>query len=445
MIFYIESLGCARNGIDSDVMAGRLEASGHRFTEDPALAEVIVVNTCGFIEPACDESVDTILEMAGYKTHGRAKRLIVTGCLAERYKDGDLVGSLPEVDAFAGTGAGDRIVGIVESDAGEPAGEPVALFPDPAKRAFQGHPLPRRSFRNAPGTACLKVSEGCSRKCTYCIIPKLRGRQRSRPLADIAQEAETLAAAGARELILTAENTTDYGADLDDSTGLSHVLQAVSARAPDVWIRLLYAHPASFSDAVIHTISETPSICPYFDIPVQHAAPGILKRMGRPGSTDDLYALFDRIRRKDPSAALRTTILTGFPGETDADFNALMTFIETVKFDHLGVFVYSDAADLKSHTFDNHVPADLAQERHDRIMEKQARISYDINRKHVGKQYRVLVEEMPEEGLYLGRTRFQAPEVDGVTFIYAAALEIGSFVDVKITEAYEYDIAGNAA
>ncbi|MCD4744263.1 MAG: 30S ribosomal protein S12 methylthiotransferase RimO [Desulfobacteraceae bacterium] len=446
MKIYIESLGCVRNSVDSEVMAGHLEKADHAIVDDPSLADVIVVNTCGFISAASEEAVDVILAMAQLKKTGKLKRLIVTGCLAERYKNDNLDSIMPEVDAFLGTGAVNRIVNAVE----DRSLEILALFPDPGgKKQIQGFPLPRKFKSITP--AYIKISEGCKRKCTYCIIPKLRGTQRSRPVDEILTEVEEFIVKGSKEIALVAENTTDYGLDLKESANLENVLDKVAEKVKQLseasilsspWVRLLYTYPSTLSKEIIDTIIKSPDICSYFDVPVQHASSKILKRMGRGYLKDDLYELFRLIRIQDPNAALRTTIITGFPGESEEDFNDLLRFVEDIKFDHLGVFTYSDSDDLKSHAFDNHVPQDIADKRHDIIMEKQAQISYNINLKHIGKIFKVLVEEKFDKGVYLGRTWFQAPEVDGLTFIYGFDLEIGAFVDVKITESYEYDIAG---
>ena len=446
---YIESLGCVRNSVDSEVMAGHLEAAGHTIVEDPASASVIIVNTCGFISAASEEAVDVILSMAEYKKE-KLDRLIVTGCLVQRYKDDNLLDSMPEVDAFLGIGAVNSIVNAVE----DKSADVLAIFPDPgSKKQVQGFsPLPRKFSSLTPGY--IKVSEGCNQKCTYCIIPKLRGHQRSRPVNEILDEVAEYVNRGSKEIALVAESTTDYGLDLEENIGLENVLsniaQTVRGKSAQLaieppWIRLLYTYPSTLSEKIIDIVIDSPEICSYFDVPVQHASSGILKRMGRGYVKEDLYDLFKYIRVKDPLAALRTTIITGFPGETEEDFNNLLQFIEHVQFDHLGVFAYSDSDDLKSHMLDNHVPEDIAAKRHDIIMEKQAQISYNINQKHIGSTYSVLVEEKSDTGVYLGRSRFQAPEVDGLTFIYGFNLESGSYVDVKITEAYEYDIAGEIA
>ncbi len=441
-IIYIESLGCVRNNIDSEVMAGLLERAGHSIIDDPSKASVIVVNTCGFISAASEEAVDIILAMAEYKKE-QLKRLVVTGCLVERYKNDDLASTMPEVDAFLGTGAVDKIVNAVE----DRVSKIFTSYPDPDEQKLHKPALPRKFSSLTP--AYIKVSVGCNRKCTYCIIPRLRGTQKSRIADDILLEVEQFFARGSKEIALVAENTTDYGLDLKENFGLETLLKKIEEKAQiaapakqSVWVRLLYAYPSTLSKSIISTVLNSDIICSYFDIPVQHASSKILKRMGRRYSKRDLYDLFGFIRKKDPGAALRTTIITGFPGESEDDFNDLLGFIEDVKFDHLGVFIYSDSGDLKSHGLDNHVPHDIAVKRHDIIMEKQAQISHEINLNHVGKTYKVLVEEKSDDGVYLGRTQFQAPEVDGLTFIYGFDLEINTFIDVNITESYEYDIAG---
>jgi ribosomal protein S12 methylthiotransferase len=462
MRIFLESLGCSRNQVDSEIMLGKLLARGHTIAEDPSLAEVIIVNTCGFISTALDEAVDVILEMAEYKKTGACRRLIAAGCLAQRYKDDpDLSSTLPEVDAFLGTAACDNIVEAVENK----DIHPMTLFPEPKQRPFYNFSEKRALLNHY--YAYVKVSEGCNRKCTYCIIPKLRGTQRSKPLQDIVRECGDLVQRGVKEVILTAENTTDYGLSYDqnrdqdknraagisdkikDGKDFNQVIKQVAktlehnnADSHPAWIRFLYAHPETLTESLIHTVTNHPNICSYYDVPIQHASPKILKKMGRYYKPEELYTLFETIRRIDPTAALRTTLIVGFPGETQADFDILMQFVKDIRFDHLGVFVYSDSDDIKSYTFKDKVPHNTAQICHDQIMEAQNKISLSINEGHIGKIYDVLVEENPEPGLYIGRTMFQAPEVDGVTFIYAEGLETACFVKVKINDAFEYDIAG---
>ncbi len=443
MIIFLETLGCSRNQVDSEIMLGKLVTAGHVITHDPQLAQVIIVNTCGFISTASDEAVDVLLEMAKLKKTGRCEKLIATGCLSQRYKEDDnLLSALPEVDAFLGTAAIDRIVEAVESE----DKNPLTLFPDPVKRPFQD--LTEQRQLTTAFLAYIKVSEGCNRKCTYCIIPSLRGTQRSRPVADICQEAKTLVQKGVKEILLTAENTTDYGQDFQDGNGFETVL-ATLAKALEKkqalakpWIRFLYTHPKTLTASIIKTVKNHKNICSYYDVPIQHASSAILKKMGRPYTRQDLYTLFSTIRKIDPDAALRTTLIVGFPGESEKDFDQLMDFIKDIRFDHLGVFTYSDSEDLKSHHLKNHVPTEIAEKRHDMLMAAQAKISKSKNENYVDKIFKVLVEENPEPGVYIGRTKFQAPEVDGVTFIYAHGLEIGTFVKVRITDAFEYDIAG---
>ncbi|MCD4720562.1 MAG: 30S ribosomal protein S12 methylthiotransferase RimO [Desulfobacula sp.] len=449
MIVFLENLGCSRNQVDSEIMLGKLLGAGHTITHDPCLARVIIVNTCGFISTASDEAVDVILEMAKFKETGKCKKLIAAGCLSQRYKDDkNLISTLPEVDAFLGTGACEQIVEVVENE----ETKTLTLFPDPNKRPFQNlSDLPDFSGQRELITdhfAYIKVSEGCSRKCTYCIIPQLRGTQRSRPKDDICKEARDLVCRGVNEIILTAENTTDYGQDFQGKAGFENVLTSL-ADALDrdqvkehAWIRFLYTHPNSLTEPVIAAVKEHKNICSYYDVPIQHASSNILKKMGRLYTNEDLYALFKTIRKIDPDAALRTTLIVGFPGESEEDFNILMKLIKDIRFDQLGVFIYSDSDDLKSHLLKNHVPYELAEKRHDTIMAAQAKISKTLNERLLGKTFEVLVEENPEQGVYLGRTMFQAPEVDGVTFIYANGLEIGTFVNVRITQGFEYDIAG---
>ena len=439
MIIFLETLGCSRNQVDSEIMLGKLVAAGHRTTNDPLSAQVIIVNTCGFISTASDEAVDVILGMAKFKETGICKKLIVTGCLTQRYKDDDsLVSTLPEVDVFLGTCACEQIVEAVENK----EIKTLTLFPDPNKRAFQ-NPLEQRKLIT-DFYAYIKVSEGCNRKCTYCIIPKLRGIQRSRPKDDICKEAKILISKGVKEIILTAENTTDYGTDFNDETGFEHVLKSLAEtlNREHVWIRFLYTHPKTLREPVIKAVKNYKNICSYYDVPIQHASSNILKKMGRPYTSEDLYLLFKTIRKIDPQASLRTTLIVGFPGESEKDFELLMKFMKDIRFDHLGVFIYSDSEDLKSHLIKSHVPQEIAEKRHDMIMAAQAKISETLNEKYVGTTHEVLVEENPEQGVYIGRTMFQAPDVDGVTFIYSDGLEIGTFINVRITDAFEYDIAG---
>lgn len=419
-------------------MLGRLTAAGWRIVADPAAADAIVVNTCSFIRPAMDESIDTILELAEFKRRGRCRRLVVAGCLPERFRQ-EIVAALPEVDAFLGTGAFDRVVAAVT---GSGAGEKVCLLPDPDLIA-PADGVPR--WRAASPSAYLKIAEGCDRRCTYCIIPRLRGRQKSVPLENLVAEARRLAAEGVRELVLVAQETTAYGADLDPPAHLGDLLRRLHAAVPELWLRVLYGHPESLDDGTIAAVDALPGVCAYFDLPIQHASDRILRRMGRRQTGAELKALMERIRRRIPDAVLRTTVIVGFPGETDADFQILMDFVRQVGFDHLGAFVYSDHPDLPSHRLDGRVPAATARRRRDRLMRLQRDISQAAQQRHRGRVCEVLIEAAPEPGLYEGRTRFQAPEVDGITYVRGEGAVVGGIFPVVIRDSLEYDLMGALA
>ncbi len=437
---YIESLGCARNQVDSETMAGQLQLAGWSLTRDPSEATVIVVNTCSFVTSAINESIDTILELAGFKKKGRCRKLVVAGCLPERFRE-DIVDALPEVDQFIGTGAFGRIVDAVNDDL---AGQ-TCLLPDPDRIPIAK--IAQRK-REKPYSAYLKIAEGCSRHCTYCIIPRLRGRQKSRPMAQILDEAGALITSGARELNLVAQDTTFYGRDLNVPIAFDTLLARLAGMAGDTWVRFLYGHPESITDAVIETIASHDNLCPYFALPIQHAADPVLKKMGRHYNPSRLMELFERIRTTVPGAVIRTTLIVGFPGETDADFETLMKFVERVKFDHLGVFTYSDADDLPSHMLSGHVDPQVARSRYDAVMARQMEISAENLAGMIGRSMPVLIESSPEPDLCEGRSPLQAPEVDGITFVRtapgAAPLSVGQVVSVAITETLEYDLIGNA-
>lgn len=457
MNLYLLSLGCARNQVDSEIMLGRIKKAGWTIVDDPEVADAIVVNTCSFIEDAADESIEMILELARYKQAGKCKRLVVAGCLPERYRE-QIAGQMPEVDAFIGTGAYDRVVEALEGSK-YPGG---CLLPDPDKISPQEKDAPRAL--SASHMAYLKIAEGCSKHCTYCIIPKLRGTKRSRPPQEVISEAQALLAAGVKELVLVAQDTTSYGKDLQPPASLSQLTESLaslplqpatrsgavvkSGDLPDAWIRILYGHPESIDDAFIKTVASHSNICSYFDIPIQHVSSAILKKMGRSYNRNDLDRLFDKIREQVPSASLRTTLIVGFPGEKEKDFKALLRFVENTQFDHLGVFLYSDSEDLPSHRLPNHIPAEVAQERYDQLMSCQLDISAQKYQKYIGQTLSVLVEESVEKRLYAGRAPFQAPEVDGMTYIKFGPAQpdpaIGSFSQIKVSDAMEYDLIGDA-
>lgn len=435
MKVYLVNLGCVRNLVDSEIMLGRLVQAGWTVTQDPGKADIIVINTCSFIEPAVNESIDTILEVAKFKQTGGCRNIIVTGCLPERFRE-EIVHLLPEVDFFLGTGAFDRIVQAADGS----KNLPVSFLPNPNFSAIQEKDAPRvSSFTHI---AYIRIAEGCDKGCTYCIIPKLRGKHRSRPLEDIVGEARRFISSGIKELILVAEDTTYYGRDLSPPLDLRLLIERISTISGNVWLRVLYGHPESIDESTIKTIATRSNICSYFDIPIQHASGSILKRMGRRYTRDYLYRLIDKIRSLDPDAALRTTAIVGFPGETEKDFRQLLDFVEDVCFDHLGAFIYSDFEDLPSHRLSGHIPEKVATQRYDLLMSNQAKISLKNNRKQIGRTVRVLVEEKQEDNMFCGRAAFQAPEVDGVVYINSEQMETGCFADVKITDAYEYDLVG---
>lgn len=430
---YIESLGCARNQVDSEAMAADLRKAGWRLCDDPADAEAIVVNTCSFIESAADESIDTILALAAFKTRGRCRRLIVCGCLPQRYGEAT-VKALPEVDHFLGTGAYDQVIAAVsgQMDRG------TCRLPDPDGIDLQTPVLRRPS---APHTAYLKVAEGCSRHCTFCIIPKLRGRQKSRQPATVLQEFRALAAEGVQEITLVAQESTAYGHDLIPRTSLADLMQTLAKHRDDVWVRFLYGHPQSITPELVQTVAQIPNLCPYFDVPIQHASDRVLRSMGRRYGADDLLRRFTDIRTAIPEAALRTTVLVGFPGERDADFQVLVDLIQQVQFDHLGVFAYSDADDLASHDLDGHVEPHVAQQRLDALMGLQREISEQRLARYNGQTLTVLLESLAEPGIYTARSMFQAPEVDGCVWVRTdSELKPGMLLPVRVVDTLEYDL-----
>ena len=439
---FFSSLGCAKNLVDSDLMQGRLQSAGWHLCDDPAEADVIVVNTCSFIESAADESIDTILALAAFKTQGNCRRLVVAGCLPERYREG-IAEALPEVDFFVGTGGFDQIVAAVEGRGFLDEPQAGCVLPHPERGAMKAGDA---SYRSASPMTYLKIAEGCSKRCTYCIIPKLRGRLQSRPLQEVVSEARELVEAGVQELVLVSQDTTDYGTDLEAGEDFSLLLEKVAAISTKVWVRFLYGHPESIDQRVIETVASTPNICRYFDIPIQHASDRVLRRMGRVYTQADVRRLVEQIRHKIPQAAIRTTVIVGFPGETEADYEQVVDFVQNMRFDHLGVFAYSDAEDIPSHRLDNHVSVEVAERRRDRLMRLQRRFSREINKKYIGKAVKVLIEESPEEGLLVGRTYFQAPEVDGLTFVHLKPTDppakLGRFARVNILQTLEYDLIG---
>ena len=430
------SLGCPKNLVDSEVMLGRLQSRGYALVADAKQADVIVVNTCAFIDRARQESIDTILEMAREKVDGRATRLVVTGCLAQRY-DGELRREIPEIDATLGTGQVDEIVRAVEGEA------TVADAADGLPTWVYDHTSPR--VLSTPSyMAYVKISEGCDYTCTFCIIPTLRGRHRSRNVEDIVAEVRGLAGRGVKEIVLVAQDSTRYGLDHGLKDGLAYLLRRLARVDGIRWIRVMYAYPATLTDRVLEAIADEDKVVKYVDIPLQHASEAVLKRMKRPTGRGNLLGMVERIRERVPGVAIRTSFIVGFPGETDADFAELMAFVRDAEFDNVGVVTYSDEEGTASFDLDGRVAPSVKERRRARLMAAQKRISTRRNRARVGTTAEVLVEgSHPDTDLLLrGRLAGQAPEVDGMVVINDGAAEPGSFVRCEITEAHAYDVVG---
>lgn len=431
------SLGCDKNLVDSEVMLGLLDAKGYQMVDDETLADVIVINTCCFIHDAKEESIQTILEMAQYKTEGRLKALIVTGCLAQRYQK-EILEEIPEVDAVLGTTSYDRIVETVEE----------ALAGNGHLELEDVDALPlvdvKRLVTTGGHYAYLKIAEGCDKHCTYCIIPKIRGNYRSIPMEKLLKEAEELAEQGVKELILVAQETTLYGKDLYGEKSLSKLLRELCKINGIRWIRLLYCYPEEIDDALIQVMKEEKKICHYLDLPIQHANDTILKRMGRRTSKQQLEKIVKKLRQEIPDIALRTTLITGFPGETQEQHEELMEFVDEMEFDRLGVFTYSPEEDTKAAEMSDQIPEEVKQERQAELMELQQDIVFDQAEDMIGQEVLVMIEgKVADENAYVGRTYKDAPNVDGLIFINTdEELMSGDFAKVKVTGALEYDLIG---
>jgi ribosomal protein S12 methylthiotransferase len=428
------TLGCPKNRVDSEVMLGTLGARGYTLVERPEDASVIVVNTCAFIGPAKQESVDTILELAELKKTGRCSTLVVTGCLSQRYA-GDLARDLPEVDHFLGTSAYVQIGDLLAAEA-----SPRQVIPDPEYI----HDAKTPKINSSAGyTAYLKISEGCDNACAFCIIPTLRGAQRSRPIDDLVAEARTLAASGVRELNLVAQDLTAYGHDLPGRPQLHQLLEALCA--VDVrWIRLHYAYPRVFPDALIDVMAREPKIAKYLDMPLQHASDRLLRSMRRGRDSAFLVSLLAKLRARIPGLTFRTSLIAGLPGESEEDFALLKEFVRTQRFERMGCFQYSDEEGTAAYDFADKVPQKVIERRWREVMAVQKRINREQNRALIGKRLEVLVEgPSPEsEHLLVGRHEGQAPDIDGVVYINDGFGYPGEFVTVEVTEAHDYDLVG---
>ncbi len=432
------SLGCDKNLVDSENMLGILHQGGYTLTGDEAEADVLVVNTCCFIEDAKKESIENILEVARYKEEGRCKALIVTGCMAQRYKQ-EILDEIPEVDALVGTTSYDQIVEVVSQVLNEKGIKPQSF--DSVDKTFVEE-MPR-ILTTAGYFAYIKIAEGCDNHCTYCIIPQLRGKYRSRQIDKIRQEVEKLAQDGVSEVILVAQDTTRYGSDLEDAS-LVKLIREISSVSGIEWIRILYCYPEGITDELIQEMKTNPKVCKYLDMPIQHASDTILKRMARKSSNDYLKEVLGKLRQEIPQIAIRTTLIVGFPGETEEDFNILCNFVKEMKFDRLGVFTYSQEEDTPAAGFEDQVEESVKQTRKEVLMALQHTISEQLTRQKIGKTMEVIIEgKLTDEDVYIGRTYQDAPDIDGQVFIrYCGQLISGDYVSVRIVDANDYDLIG---
>lgn len=431
------SLGCDKNLVDSEMMLGMLAQNGYEFTDDEREADIVVVNTCCFIGDAKEESINTILEMAELKKSGEIKALIVAGCLAQRYRE-EIQTEIPEVDAILGTTAIDEVVRTFN--------EVLRGVRENHYKSLEEKPLTgvKRVVTTGGHYAYLKIAEGCNKHCTYCIIPKVRGNYRSVPMENLIMEARELAVKGVKELILVAQETTIYGQDIYGHKALHELLHELCEIDGICWIRILYCYPEEIDDALIRTIRDEKKICHYLDIPIQHASDDVLKRMGRGTDRKHLEETIDKLRREIPDICLRTTLITGFPGETQADHEELMDFVDCMEFDRLGVFPYSQEEDTPAALMPNQISEEVKEERLAQLMELQQEIAFDAAQNMVGSVLTAMVEgKVADENVYVARTYKDAPNVDGFLFINTEReLMTGDLVSAKITAAYEYDLIG---
>lgn len=431
------SLGCDKNLVDSEMMLGMLAESGYTFTDDEREADIVVINTCCFINDAKEESINTILEMAELKKSGDIEMLIVSGCLAQRYRE-EIQKEIPEVDAILGTMAIDEIVRTLDEVAG---GNRQNHYKSLEEKPLTGT---KRVVTTGGHYAYLKIAEGCDKHCTYCIIPKVRGNYRSVPMEELVREAQELADKGVRELILVAQETTLYGRDLYGRKALPELLHRLCEISGIYWIRILYCYPEEIDDELIRTIQEEKKICHYLDLPIQHASDRILQRMGRRTDRRQLQDIIERLRREIPDICLRTTLITGFPGETQSDHEELMEFVDSMEFDRLGVFTYSQEEDTPAAVMPEQIPEEIKQDRQAQLMELQQEIAFEAAERMIGRVVTAMIEgKVADENAYVARTYKDAPNVDGFLFVNTSReLMTGDFVRAKITASYEYDLIG---
>ena len=442
---YIDTLGCAKNEYDSQMLAAALVERGCSIVFDPEDADIMIVNTCGFIEDAKKESIARIFELAEEK--GRGMKLVVTGCLSERYHS-ELAEEMPEVDMFFGVNDYDRLPDILTGDREEAADK--AASPEVAARSSDmvGDVLDdlryrKRDFDEGAYTGYLKIAEGCNNACSFCAIPSIRGHYRSKRIEDCVREAQDMADAGIRELILIAQDTSQYGRDLYGKLCLPELLKKLCAIDGIEWIRLMYVYDNGITDELVETIANEPKICKYIDMPIQHVSDNVLHRMRRQSTGASIRAAITMLRERIPEVHIRTTLLVGFPGETEEDMDELLGFIDTMKIDRLGAFAFSDEEGTPSYELDGKLDEETKQARRNAVMEHQLRVSEELNEKKIGKVYEVIVDEMIDEDVYSGRTRYDSPEIDcNVAFRSTRDLYPGDIVNVRIDNAYEYDLEG---
>ena len=439
------SFGCPKNLVDSEVMMGQLKANGYELTADASDADTVVVNTCGFIESAKQESIDAILEAARLKTEGKAQRLIVAGCLVERYRD-ELKAEMPEVDAFIGTSQINEILAVCDPNVNTRS-LPVIPLGNQSATYLYDESTPR-VLATPSHYAFIKIAEGCDRPCAFCFIPQMRGHFRSRRFGSIVAEAHQLAEEGVKELILVAQDSSRYGEDLGKDDALAHLLRELAQTNGIEWVRVMYTYPTHISDGFLDVMAEEPKAVKYLDMPLQHASQNVLKLMKRGGNRESLERLIKRVRARVPGIGVRTTFITGFPGETEADFEELLTFVKNVEFDRVGVFTYSDEEGTPAYDLPNKVDPKIAKQRRDRLMKEQGKIAKRKHKAMVGELVSVMFEGESTESelLWQGRMATQAPDIDGCVLINDTPEGFipveGEMVNVLITEAQQYDLVG---
>jgi len=429
------TLGCAKNQIDSERIKAFLLDSGFDLVEDEKKSEIVILNTCGFIEPAKTEALDEIWRLIQLKDKG--KKLVVCGCLAQRYSDA-LWEKMPEIDGILGISDIPKIGSVCKEIS---KNKKVKLIGSLKREKSLKE---EKRVLSSPFSAYLRIADGCDNLCAYCSIPLIRGRFRSKPIQEVLKEARNLSQQGVKEINLVAQDTTSYGKDIYKKKKLPELLSLLVEKTNMEWIRLLYTHPAHYTDELVQTISKSPKVCKYLDIPLQHISNKILLKMGRKVTKEEIKMLIQKLKSKIPDLALRTTFLLGFPGEREKDFQALLDFVEKTKFDWVGAFIYSKEEDTKAFDFKGQIPAKVKHERFDRLLLLQNNITLDKNKERVGKILKVLIEAKSKEkkGFYVGRSQYHAPEVDGIIYVKGKDLKIGNFARVRITKAQEYDLMG---